>query len=444
MKLLVECTYVYDHPRLNSGIQRVVRNIVSRLEKTRDIGDAIPVILKNNKIYEVKKLIPDSYTMYVANRLHYFIMRARDRYWMFYHRIVVYRLFQASLNMRRMLFLLFKLSDVFLNIIYLAVSRFCEKGDIGKRIVEITVKPDDVLILLDSSWHSSFFEQVEELKTIGVTIVSVIYDLIPLTHPQFFDERFVFVFEHWFKWVSHTADGFIAISKTIRDQVENYVRKEISDAKTQKQQWFEYFHLGHELDLVLRNRIVRPKVKDLFYKNKSVYLMVGTIEPRKNHAYLLDAFDLLWEKGLEVTLCFVGKVGWKCDALIERVETHDQYDHRLFMLNDLNDTELEYCYLESRSLVFPSYVEGFGLPLIEAMQRGLSAMASDIPVFREVGGDYLAYFELEKSQTLTKLILQYEESGVFPAAKKLENWSWLNWEDSTKQFLTRIISHISP
>jgi alpha-1,2-rhamnosyltransferase len=251
----------------------------------------------------------------------------------------------------------------------------------------------------------------------------------------------VFVFEHWFKWVSQTADGFIAISKTIRDQVENYVRKGFSDAETQKQQWFEYFHLGYELDFVIRNGKVRPKVKNIFYKNRSVYLMVGTIEPRKNHTYLMDAFDLLWEQGLEVTLCFVGQVGWKCKALIERVKAHNQYDRRLFMLND---TELEYCYLESRSLVFPSYVEGFGLPLVEAMQRGLPTMASDIPVFREVGGDYLAYFELEEPETLTTLIRQYEDSGVFPAAKNLEDWSWPNWEDSAKQFLTRIIFHISP
>jgi len=443
MRLLVECTYVYDHPRFNSGIQRVVRNIVSRLDKTRDIGDAVPVILKNNKIYTVNKLIPTSRIMEIANRLHYRIIRARERYWTYCPRIGAQPLFQASLNLRRVLFLSFKLGDVFLNIIYQAVSRFCEKGEIDKRITEITVTSGDVLILLDSSWHSGFLEQVEELKTQGVTIVSVIYDLIPITHPQFCDEGLVVVFERWFKWVSQTADGFIAISQTIRDQAESYVQENTATKKVQNHQWFEFFHLGSELDFARQNGMVRSKVKKIFQDNSSVYLMVGTIEPRKNHAYLVDAFDLLWQQNLDVTLCFVGKVGWKCGALIERVQTHNQYNRRLFMFNDLTDTELEYCYRKSRSLVFPAFVEGFGLPLVEAMQRGLPAMASDIPVFREVGGDFVAYFELEKPETLAALIRQNKAGGVFPASKPLRDWAWLNWEDSARQFLTRIVSHVT-
>jgi len=442
MRLLVECSYVYDHPRFNSGIQRVVRNIVSQLGKTKEIAHAIPVILKNNKVYEVIRLKPDNYLMYVGNRLHYRLIRARERYWTYCPRIGDLRLFRASLNLRRGLFILFKLFDVLFYLAILIVSGVCQIEEFDKRIVTLEVKPDDVLVLLDSSWHSGFLSQVEELKAQGLTIVSVIYDLIPITHPRFCDEGLVVVFESWFKRVSETADGFISISKTIRDQAQAYARQGIGETEPQHQ-WFDYFHLGSELDFVQKNGRVRQKVKKPFQNGCPVYLMVGTIEPRKNHGYLLDAFDLLWQKGWGVNLCFVGKVGWKCNALIKRVKTHSQYNRRLFMFNDLSDTELEYCYQKSRSLVFPAYVEGFGLPLVEAMQRGLPAMASDIPVFREVGGDYIAYFDLEKPDTLAALIRQYEDSGKFPASKKVKDWSWLNWEDSTKQFLTRIVSHVT-
>ena len=442
MRLLVECSYVYDHPLDNSGIQRVVRNIISKLGNTQKIADTIPVVLKNNKIYEVKRLFPDSFNMYIGNRLHYRLIRASERYWSYYDRIEKTWPFSASLNMRRGLFILCKFLGVFFNLSILIISRLCERGEIGNRIVELAVKPGDVLILLDSSWHSNFLAQVKELKSQGVAIVTVIYDLIPLTHPRFCDDGLVVVFQRWFKWVSQTADGFMSISKTIRDQAQAYALQGIAEAKPQHQ-WFDYFHLGSELDFVQKNGRVGQKVKKVFQNGCPVYLMVGTIEPRKNHEYLLDAFDLLWQKSLGVNLCFVGKVGWKCQALIKRVKTHSEYKRRLFMFHDLSDTELEYCYLKSRSLVFPAYVEGFGLPLVEAMQRGLPAMASDIPVFREVGGDFIAYFDPEKPETLMALIRHYEESGEFPASRKMEEWSWLNWEDSAKQLLTRIVSHIT-
>ncbi len=442
MRLLVECTYVYDHPRDNSGIQRVVRSIVSKLGNTKKTADAIPVILKNNKVYEVIRLTPDNYIMYMVSRFHYRLIRVRERYRSYYLHIEKIRPFRASLNRRRGLFVLYKLLGGFFNLSILIISRLCQIGEFDKRIVALAVKPGDVLILLDSCWYSDFLFQVEELKAQGVAIVSVIYDLIPLTHPRFFDDKLVVDFQRWFKWVSQTADGFIAISKTTRDQTQTYVRQGVAEAKPQRQ-WFDYFYLGSELDLAKKNGLVRQKVKKPFENGCPVYLMVGTIEPRKNHGYLLDAFDLLWQKGCGVNLCFVGKVGWKYRALIKRVKTHSEYKRRLFMLNDLSDTELEYCYLKSRSLVLPSYVEGFGLPLVEAMQRSLPAMASDIAVFREVGGDFIAYFDLEKPETLAALIRHYEESGKFPALKKVKDWAWLNWEGSAKQLLTRIVSHIT-
>jgi O-antigen biosynthesis alpha-1,2-rhamnosyltransferase len=443
LRLLVECTYVYEHPRDNSGIQRVVRNIVSKLGKARKIAEAVPVILKNNRLYQVKKLPGDNLALYLDNLLHARLVRTRERYWRCYPRIENRRPFRTWLFMRRVLFRLYKVPDLFLRGSDAFVFWLCHQSIVNKCLVKFATKPDDVLVLLDSSWHSDCVAQFEKLKSQGVTIVSVIYDLIPLTHPRFCDEGLVAVFQDWFRWVGRTADGFMAISRTIRDQAQAYVRQDPAGRGTRGRQWFDYFYLGAELDLSNKNDGVREKVRRVYENNGPVYLMVGTIEPRKNHGYLLDAFELLWREGLNVTLCFVGKVGWKCQTLIERVQTHSEHNRRLRMFNDLSDTELEYCYFRSRCLVFAAYVEGFGLPLVEALQRGLPAMASDIPVFREVGGDFIAYFELERPETLAELVRQYEESGRFPATKKLREWSWLSWEDATKQLLTRIVSNVA-
>lgn len=442
MRLLVECTYVYDHPDFNSGIQRVVRNIVLKLGKTKKIANAIPVILRSKEIYEVKNFLPDSYLAYLINRIYAKSVRIRERYLLYYPLILKCWPFCSSKNITRVFFIFYKAGDLFLEALIWGLSCLFINDKIHRRIEELEVQPGDVLVLLDSSWHSGCFEQVEKLKAQGIGIVSVIYDLIPLTHPQFCDEGLVLVFKHWFTWISKTADGFMAISKASRDQALAYINNEHSEGK-QQQQWFDYFYLGSELDLAKETDRVREEIKSVFENTFPVYLMVGTIEPRKNHSYLVDAFELLWQMKMDVGLCFVGKIGWKCQSLIDRLEKHSEYHQRLFMFNDLSDTELEYCYRNARSLAFPAYVEGFGLPLVEAMQRGLPVMASDIPVFREIGGDYMAYFNLSEPESLVALIRQFEKNGKFPAVKKLNKWSWVTWEDSASQLLSKVSRHVS-
>ena len=132
----------------------------------------------------------------------------------------------------------------------------------------------------------------------------------------------------------------------------------------------------------------------------------------------------------------------ECEALIERINKHPLNNKCLFMFNGINDKSLEYAYSNARALVFPSYAEGFGLPLVEAMQRGLPAMASDIPVFREIGGDFMAYFDLNDPQTLAAHIRAFEATGEFPAARPVTEWQWVDWNGAAQQLISGTLSGI--
>lgn len=448
MRFLIECTYVYEHPQDNSGIQRVVRNVVNNLKHLNTSIECIPVMLKHDKVYRVKSLAP-TVERKLTPRLQSWLTTQHDRLGKLRQRINLYQAarertgpFRNSPLLRDMLGIACRIGRLGCVVPRKILSYISLNYVDTSRAEELECRPDDVLILLDSSWHADFFPVAERLKSEGIRIVSVIYDLIPLTHPQFCDEGLVRVFEHWFDWVTRTADGFIAISKTIIEQVQHEVQWRLGqEAATQR--WFDYFHLGSDLDQANPHMVVRQEVKQMF-RQRPVYLMVSTIEPRKNHKYLLDAFEQLWSQGQNVGLCFIGKVGWKTEQLIERIRQHPQLGKQLFMWNDLSDRELEYCYMNARSLVFPSYVEGFGLPLVEAMQRGLPAMASDIPVFREIGGDAMAYFGLSDPSTLANLVKQFESTGSFPAEGDLAKWKWLSWKDSAGQFISRVQRNIQP
>lgn len=437
-RLLVECTYVFEHPSANSGIQRVVRNVIQQLPAADETVECIPVVMINGRLYEVKSLAPLKSTKLDLMGLRVKLEQWANAFWL-RHRAVERRWpFNRSHFTRRVLYVGCRLTAfACLSLPMRLLERVLKGQHIPERCVPLAHRAGDQLVLLDSSWHANFFPLAEQLKREGVGIISVIYDLIPLTHPQFCDAGLVKVFNDWFDWIARTADGYVAISTTIRDQVREEMLRRIGTQQV-GQRWFDYFHLGSELDLSEADAKVDRGLLDMFQTTDPVFLMVSTIEPRKNHAYLLEAFELAWATGSKARLCIVGKIGWKCDALIERIRQHPELNRRLFMYNSLSDKSLEHAYSHATALVFPSHVEGFGLPLVEAMQRKLPAMASDIPVFREIGGDYMAYFDLANPQSLSDLVTGMERSGEFPAALGLEQWCWLSWREASAQLVERI------
>ena len=438
-RLLVECTHVFLHPKVNSGIQRVVRNVINQLPASVDGVECIPVVMLKGKLYRVLKLgalnIPffDG-LMTFGGRLE----RLAHRFWQLHQRL---HNRSHSRVVKRLLHVAYRLTAITCFSIPLRLIDAINQYQLPKRCSPLQHQPGDQLVLLDSSWHSDFFPFAEQLKREGVGIVSVIYDLTPLTHPQFYDTRLVQTFNEWFNWITQTADGYVAISAMVRDQVREELQRRLGPAKADTL-WFDYFHLGSELDLSEACAAVEPRLTRVFKTPEPVFLMVSTIEPRKNHDYLLDAFERAWASGSQARLCIAGRIGWKCDALLARVRNHPQLNQRLFMFNDLSDTSLEHAYSHASALVFPSWVEGFGLPLVEAMQRGLPAMGSDIPIFREIGGEFMAYFDLAEPQSLADLVTGFERSGKFPAARSVADWQWIGWREASAQLAERTLRNL--
>ena len=438
-RLLVECTYVFQHPKVNSGIQRVVRNVINQLSERVDGVECIPVVMLKGKLYRVLKLSPSGIPFF--NGLMEFggrLERLAYRFWQLHQRLDKRC---TSRWTRRALYAAYRLTALAGFSVPLRLIDRINHYYLPKRCSPLQHQPGDQLVLLDSSWHADFFPLAEQLKREGVGIVSVIYDLIPLTHPQFYDTRLVQIFNEWFDWIAKTADGYVAISATVRDQVRDELHRRVGPAKADTL-WFDYFHLGSELDLREETAAVETRLTRLFDTPQPVFLMVSTIEPRKNHDYLLDAFELAWAAGSTARLCIAGRIGWKCDALLARVRNHPQLNKRLFMFNDLSDTSLEHAYSHASALVFPSYVEGFGLPLVEAMQRGLPAMGSDIPIFREIGGEFMAYFDLAEPQNLADLVVRFESSKQFPAARDVADWRWIGWREASAQLAERTLRNL--
>lgn len=118
--------------------------------------------------------------------------------------------------------------------------------------------------------------------------------------------------------------------------------------------------------------------------NRPYILAVGTIEPRKNLAFLVDVFEAM--KDFDGCLAVAGMPGWKVEPILARMRGSKRAgDIRL--LGYQPEETLNALYAGAEALVFPSLYEGFGLPPLEAMARGTPVVASGIPVLREVLGN---------------------------------------------------------
>jgi len=225
--------------------------------------------------------------------------------------------------------------------------------------------------------------EIQSLREQGVRIGFVVYDLLPLAHPQWFPKGMDARFADWLQLLAVHADIALCISGTVASQLPLALAQTAGPRRAID---VVSFFLGAD-----HGESILPKTAPA--ANAAVrFLMVGTIEPRKGHAQALAAFERLWARGSDVELVIAGHAGWSMDGFLQRLRAHPQLGNRLHWIDGADDAALAATYHSSTALLAPSLGEGFGLPLVEAAMHGLPVLARDLPVFREVAGAGADYF----------------------------------------------------
>jgi O-antigen biosynthesis alpha-1,2-rhamnosyltransferase len=417
-KIYLDCTHTYNSGQ-NTGIQRVVKNIVqNRFEVSKLFGIEIVPVVFYNKEYKKFDRFPD--------------IRATSSI----KKYKVKNILKKVLSFFRKFFSKVKVIDDFLHNpkFILKLNSYYERVFVSYHVEDEKVEfsQNDILLFLDATWLNSEYKFYESLKNrYGIKIVATIYDLIPINQSQFCSVDLTLTLKDWFEKSINLVDAYIGISKFVQKECYEYIKNSLnSDVLESK---FDYFYLGANLkDFDLSKVDIRDDFKNIF-NTKNVFITVSTIEPRKNHKYIVDSFDKLWENGVDVRYVIIGKVGWEVDDFISRVKNHKEYNSRLFLLENIDDEHLLYAYKNSKALIFASFIEGFGLPIIESLHNKLQVLASDIGVHREIGRDFVSYFNLNDINSLIKLI----EDDNFN--KNIDDFKWISWEESAKDLVEKVL-----
>ncbi|MCF8160594.1 MAG: FkbM family methyltransferase [Polaromonas sp.] len=297
----------------------------------------------------------------------------------------------------------------------------------------------DVFLGLDLSAHlfPAMEHPLQVLRLRGVKVCYVIYDIIALLRPDFSVPGMAATFEQWLHGLRRQSDQLVCISESVAQDVLLWLGGHTEEGSLPE---VSYFHLGADLlraeEIAPALAAPHPVIEQL--QSQLSFLMVGTLEPRKGHRQVLQAFEWLWSQGSEARLVLVGKQGWLMDDFCLQLRQHPQFGQRVLWLEDAPDALLDALYSTCSCLLAASEMEGFGLPIIEAAQHGLPVIARDIAVFREVAQRHAFYFNGPEPETLGAALLAWSglhDEGLAPDSSKMR---WLTWQQSAAALFAAI------
>lgn len=233
--------------------------------------------------------------------------------------------------------------------------------------------------------------------------IYLVHDLIPITHPQFCrrGERDKHV--ERMRTVLATGTGVIGNSLTTIEDLRSFAHR-------------EQLPMPPTIVAPLGSDALKVTTPQVEHMDEPTFVVVGTIEARKNHALLLRIWRRLVDRlgHRAPRLLIIGQRGWECDDVFEALD-HGSFQGKVIEIGDCDDERLEVALRTARALLFPSLVEGYGLPLVEALRSGTPAIASDLPVFREIVGNIPDFLNPSDEADWEQAILDYSQ---MPSARR--------------------------
>ncbi len=246
--------------------------------------------------------------------------------------------------------------------------------------------------------HSNLSERVlAGFARADIAPVVFLHDVIPVEFPQFqragtaqaFLKKLVAMKEHAHCIITNSQDS-LAKARAALDG---------------RDRGMHFAHLGID---------VPDNIMDVSRLNRPYFVTLGTIEPRKNHALLLDVWQELEDhlsEEIMPDLYIIGQRGWENVDVITKLEVLKDHP-RIHEHNTMSDADMWPLVAGSHGLLFPSHAEGFGLPSLEAAALNVPVVCGDLAIHRELLGDYPVYANVNDRYLWQKTIIEQAEKRL--------------------------------
>ena len=257
-----------------------------------------------------------------------------------------------------------------------------------------------------------------------------IHDLIPIQFPEYSHPREKLLHAQRLHNTLKNARGIIVNSQCTASALRAFAQQSALPCPP-----LLVNPLGH--DLPTSNAALPPALRQPYF------VMLGTIEPRKNHLLVLNLWRELVRRHGENTpqLVVIGRRGWECEQVVDMLERCEAIHPHLIELNDAPDAQVAALIRGARALLMPSFAEGFGMPVQEALAWGTPVISTPLPAIKEFAGVIPDYADPHDGARWLELIEDFMQPASTLRAAQMErlpnfqDTTWPEHFDRTKDFM---------
>ncbi len=248
-----------------------------------------------------------------------------------------------------------------------------------------------------------------------------VHDVIPLSHPEFARPQGAEDHRKRVRTIDSYASGIIGNSQATLEALRPHLRRPLEERVVR------VAHFGADAPDPFASEA--QAVPDRPY-----FVYISTIEPRKNHLLLLNIWRRLIEEMGDAApvLVLIGRRGWENENVIDMLERGELLRGHVIEAGQVTDAQMQALVAGARAMLMPSFAEGFGMPVVEALSAGVPVICSDILAHREVGGDAPDYIDPLDGIGWLRAICAYATPRSLPRQAQLARigaWRAPTWRD---------------